>query len=417
MRMRSFLCVYLCITFVSLKAGVFTKVDSVQLQNASVWGVISDDGDSLCATTIYSPSGKAHIFMRKINYNNIIQQSSLVQLTVDSDFVSINNLTDHKSIILNNEIYVTFSTAGDQDLYIFKTDINGKRIGNIVTVVEGSSDPTNDMILTTDGTYIFVMHFDPPGQHHVYKYDNNLNLVGNSFSTTTLNHNNIGNAIFINNEFYMFTGSTFGHNSNLILTKWDNSWNPTISVPQTLMSSSGGDGNFFPDGVIYDNLSQRWYIAMNHIYSGENIGQEHIDLLAFDNNFNLLERLHVTTTDRTRPHMVLKNGSLYLSYDQPANNVYLLKYQVENTTSVAAETHNDDLLIYPNPVLSEFHLDLSANDTPADFTLSNIYGQTIAYYHFDKGTTSANINIENQLAGVYFLQSSGGQQVYKIVKQ
>ncbi|GAB4349034.1 MAG: hypothetical protein OHK0038_28070 [Flammeovirgaceae bacterium] len=30
------------------------------------------------------------------------------------------------------------------------------RIGSIVTVVTSPSDPTNDMILTTDGTYIYV---------------------------------------------------------------------------------------------------------------------------------------------------------------------------------------------------------------------------------------------------------------------
>src|SRR5687768_5831558 len=133
---------FLLILPCAMSAQVFTLVDSIQLSQAQIWGVLSDEGDSLCATTIFTPGTKPHIFMRKINYNNISGQSSLKQLTFDPDFTSITNMTDHKSIILNNEMYVSFSTQGDQDLFIFKTDINGNRIGSIVPVVLGSMDPT-----------------------------------------------------------------------------------------------------------------------------------------------------------------------------------------------------------------------------------------------------------------------------------
>ena len=127
-----------------------------------------------------------------MDYSDISQQSPIVQLTFDADFTSISNLTDHKSIILDNELYVTFSTQGDSDLFIFKTDINGNRMGSIVTVVTGSTmDPTNDMILVTDSTYIYVLHFDPPNQHHVYTFDANLNPVGSLVSTTTLDRKSV----------------------------------------------------------------------------------------------------------------------------------------------------------------------------------------------------------------------------------
>ncbi|HED05438.1 MAG TPA: hypothetical protein ENI61_01990, partial [Ignavibacteria bacterium] len=314
----------------TVQSQVLTLVDSIQLTNAQIWGVSSDDGDSLCITTVFAPSTKPHIYMRKVNYTNISGQSTPKQLTFDADFVGITNLTDHKSIILNNEIYVAFSTIGDQDLYLFKTDINGNRIGSIIPVVTGSSYPTNDMILTTDGTYIYVLFFDPPDQHRVYKYDQNLNVIGVPFSTTTLNHNNIGNALFVGSAFYLFTGDLFGFNANLIYTKWDSNWTPLTT--QNIVTSSSGDGNWFSTGVVYDSLNQRWYIGMNHIYSSQTLGQEHIDLLVFDNSFNLIERQHVTTTNYTRPHFVLKGGYLYMTYDKPGS-VYLNKYKIQNTVT------------------------------------------------------------------------------------
>ena len=197
--MKKLLSLLFILCVFQLKSQIFTKVDSIKLSNANIWGVSFDAGDSLGITTIQSISGKPHIYLRKADYTNISQQSSLKQLTFDSDFIGLTNLTDHKSIILNNEIYVTFSTIGDQDLFLFKTDINGNRIGSIVTVISGSADPTNDMILTTDGTSIYVLYFNPTppnSQHHVYKFDTNLNQIGSEFTTTISNHNNIGNALF-----------------------------------------------------------------------------------------------------------------------------------------------------------------------------------------------------------------------------
>ncbi|GIV27556.1 MAG: hypothetical protein KatS3mg027_1370 [Bacteroidia bacterium] len=334
--------------FHNILAQVFTKVDSIAFSNAQIWGVCSDKGDSLCVTTTFNPFSKPHLFLRKVNYTNISQSSSLKQLTFDSDFTSIPNLTDHKSIVLNNEIFIAFSTIGDQDLYLFKTDINGNRIGNIVTVVSGSPDPTNDMILVTDGTYIYVLHFDPPDQHHVYKFNTNLVSVSSPFSTSNNGHNNLGNAIFMNNIFYMFTGSGFGFNSNLRYTSWNNNWGSMNS--QDILTSIGGDGNFFSTGVVFDNVNLRWYIAMNHINSGQSIGQEHIDLLAFDNSFNLLERNHITSTGSFRPHLVLKNGYLYLTYDRNGSGVYLIKYQVQNVSGISEVNNNHyHFTLFPQP--------------------------------------------------------------------
>ncbi|GAB4209331.1 MAG: hypothetical protein Fur0023_21560 [Bacteroidia bacterium] len=400
--------VILTILATTVYPQVFTLVDSIQFTNAQIWGVCSDEGDSLCVTTTFNPSTKPHIFMRKVNYTNISGQSTIKQLTFDSDFMSISNLTDHKSIILNNQLYVAFSTQGDQDLFLFKTDINGNRIGSIVTVVTGSPDPTNDMILTTDGTYIYVLHFDPPSQHHVYRFDQNLNQIGSSFSTTTLNHNNIGNAIFTGNYFHMFTGNMFGFNSNLTYTKWDNTWAPASS--QSIVNSLSGDGNWFATGVVFDNSNMRWYIAMNHIQNGQAIGQEHIDLLAFDTSFNLIERLHVTSTNYTRPHFVLKGGYLYMTYDRPGVGVYLHKYQIQNTTGIMSEVNCCDFSIFPNPFSSSTTLQMSRNLKDATLSVYNLYGQQVKQVKNIYGQT-ITLSRTNIPSGLYFIRLTQDSEV------
>jgi len=413
MKTKLLFTILLAVYFTNVKCQILTKVDSVQFQNAQIWGVLSDDGDSLCATTIFTPSSKPQIFMRKINYTNISGQSALKQLTFDADFTSIPNLTDHKSIIFNNEIYVVFSTQGDQDLFLFKTDINGNRIGNIVPVVTASTTgPTNDMILTTDGTYIFVLYFSTspyPNQHHVYKYDTNLNPVGSPTVTTTLQHNNIGNAMFVNNEFWMFTGNLFGFNSNLILTKWNSSWAPTIGIQQTVVSASGGDGNWFSTGEVYDTTNLRWYIGMNHINSGQTIGQEHIDLLAFDDQMNLLERKHISPTSSFRTHFVLKNNFLYVTYDHGAG-VYLLKYSVQNTTGIEQSENKLKVFAFPNPFNFSTTIQLDAVINSGELNLYNVTGQKVKTIKNISGHT-VTLFRDNLPSGLYFIRLTQDNKV------
>jgi hypothetical protein len=395
----------------TLHAQVFTFADSIQYSQAGIWGVVSDDGDSLVTTTTFTPGTKPHIYLRKGDYTNIINQGSPIQLTFDSDFAGISNLTDHKSLVLNNELYVSFSTQGDSDLFIFKTDLEGNRIGSIVSVVQNQTDPTNDMILVTDSTYLYVLHFDPVNQHHVYTFDTNLNPIGSSFSTTTLPHNNIGNALLHNNEFYMLTGDFFGFNADLVLTRWDTGWTPTIASPQTILASSGGDGNWFPTGMIWDEQNQRWYVGMSHINPTDVINEEHIDLLAFDASFNLLERIHLTDQGYYRPHFVLKNDYLYVSYDKPGSGVYLHKYQVANTVGMEEPEDPARFFAYPNPANDMLNIHTYLQD---ELILTDMAGKIIM--------TMVSINeietmdLSGLNPGIYFLRNQNGPSI-KIVKR
>lgn len=392
--------------FCATNAQTLQLVDSLQFTQAQIWGVNSDKGDSMCVTTTFTPATKPHIYLRKVDYTNISSQTAPVQLTFDSDFTSIPNLTDHKHLVLNNKIFVTFSVQGDQELYLFKTDINGNRIGNIIPVTLGPGGPTNDMILTTDSTYIYVLHFAPPNQHHVYKYDQNLNFIS-GITTTTNGHNNIGGAILHNDTFHMFTGSTFGFNSNLTLTKWDTVWAPLTT--QNILSSVSGDGNWFATGIAYDSWSGCWMIAESHIEPPTTINNEHIDILLYDANWNLIERIHATPSASFRPHFVFKNGHLFMTYDKQGGFVGLKKYYL--LTGSVYEANSLNATMRPNPAVDQV---LITVDQRGEYVVEvfNLNGQCV----LTQTTTAENeirLNVEILAEGIYTLRIRNSALIYR----
>ena len=397
--MKTYLLAFTLAFAVTAQAQILTLMDSAQFTNAQIWGVVSDQGDSLCVTTTFNPGTRPHIFLRKVDYSNIHSQSTPVQLTFDTDFDSITDMTDHKHIILNNEIYVSFSTQGDQALFLFKTDINGNRIGNIVTVTLGPGDPTNDMILTTDSTYIYVLHFDPPGQHHVYKYDTNLNFIS-STATTTNAHNNIGGAIMHNGNFSMFTGSTFGFNSNLTLTEWTTNWAPVST--QNILSSSGGDGNWFASGMAHDPFTGYWMVGMSHVVPPTPINQEHIDILLYDAGFTLIDRMHITGDAHFRPHFAFAHGHLYVTYDAPGA-VYMKKYYL--LLGAVHEESADRLNVkyYPNPAVDQLFVSVENVNGKWTMEILDVAGRCVIEQSPEEDNV-AEIDVSALAPGIYTLR-------------
>ncbi|MEK6570068.1 MAG: T9SS type A sorting domain-containing protein [Bacteroidota bacterium] len=305
---------------------IVVPLDSVQLPQANIWGTISFNGTNFSVVTTAAVNNRPHLFLRKLD-SSLVQVGSIVQLTFDADPSTAKRITDHKHVVLNGNHYITFSVVGDSDLYIFKVDINGQRVGNIVPVIERTADRTNDMFLTTDGTFLYIGYFRPPSQTVFHKFDQSLNQIGSPIITSnTLPHNNIGSAVFKDGVFSMFTGNIFGRNSNLVLTKWNQDWTPAAPSPQTLIQTSNGDGNWFATGSAYDTATRRWYVAFHHLYASDPNEYEHIDVAVFDENFGLLERQHITGQRKYRPHLLLNNQRLYMTYDAGGNGVFVRKF-------------------------------------------------------------------------------------------
>ena len=396
---------------------ILTRVDSIQLPQASIWGGISFNGENITITTTNSMNGRPHLFLRKLD-SSLNQIGNIIQLTMDADPQTAKRITDHKHLFLNGNHFITFSVVGDSDLYIFKTDINGQRVGSIVPVVEGTANRTNDMFFATDSNTLSVGYFKPPTQTVFHKFDQSLNQIGLPVTTSpTLPHNNIGGVVFKDGIFYMFTGNFFGKNSNLVLTRWNPDWTPAAASPQTLIQTTNGDGNWFVTGAVYDPQNSRWYLGFQHIYASDPNESEHIDIAVFDDNFVLLERQHATPSRTYRPHMLLLNGNLYVVYDSPGR-VYLHKYKVTAPTGV--ETFQSGSLPtkfyleqnYPNPfnpsTTIRFSLPRREFVTLKVFDVLGREVVTLVDEELNPSEHSVVFDAKDFLSGIYFYQLRAG---------
>jgi len=312
-----------------------TPVDSTQLAMASIWGVISDNGTSLSVTTSAISGVRPHLFLRKLN-SSLQTQGSVVALTTDADPQAVEGITDHKHVFLNANHFVAFSTTGDQNLYLFKTDANGVRVGSIVTVVQGSTDPTNDMILATDGTTLFVLHFKPPTQHWVYKFTQNLQFLGPRTETSTLlPHNNIGAAVYENGVFEMVTGNNFGFGADVIRTRWNADFTAVGDPVQTLIDSDPGYGHWFSTGLAWDAGHSFWFAGYHRLEPGDVLIEDaHLEIATLNSSFQVLERRRVSEADRHRPHFAVRDGFLFMTYDARGNGVFVKKFQIQTPVGV-----------------------------------------------------------------------------------
>lgn len=301
------------------------RLDTLKLVQASIWGGISFNGQSISVTTTSQVGNYPQLHLRKLDRNlkTILQPK---QLTFSTDPQTLKGITDHKHLFCNGFHYIAFSVQGDADLYIFRVDTSGTRVGSIVTVIENTSFPTNDMFLATDSSRIFVGYFKPPSQTIIHTFDRNLNLIGQPLITSmTLPHNNVGSILLRDGVLHMFTGSIFGKRADLILTQWGLDWSPAIATPRTLIPTEQGDGNWFATGAVFHAKSNRWIIAFQHINDNDPSEAEHIDIAVFDERFSLLERAHTTVRRCYRPHLLVWDDFLYMIFDT-VGSVIMYKY-------------------------------------------------------------------------------------------
>ncbi|MCX6138068.1 MAG: T9SS type A sorting domain-containing protein [Ignavibacteriales bacterium] len=305
---------------------MLTLRDSMQLPQASIWGGISFNGESISITTTAIVNGKPQLFLRTLNPQTLLQILPPVQLTFESDPQSQRWITDHKHLFLTGQHFIVFSVRGDSDIYIFKTDVNGKRIGSITPIAEHTTNRTNDMMFATDGENIFVAYFKPTDQSIVHTINQQLQPVSAPIITSSqLPHNNLGGLFYRNNSFFMFTGDKAGPNSQLIVTIWNHDWSPAIQQRKILAIPPVGEGYFFASGIAFDSLSKRWIIAFHHVQNSNPDSSTHVDFGIFDESFSLIEQSHGFRG--YRPHLLLRNSELYVVYD--AGGVFLRRYTLQ----------------------------------------------------------------------------------------
>lgn len=377
--------------------NILTRTDSVKLTQADIWGGISYNGKDISITTTAAPT-QAHLFLRRVD-PELKQFGNPFQITFDSDPVAAKHITDHKHLFLNGCHFIAFSVAGDSDLYMFKVGLDGKRIGNIVPVVEHTANRTNDMMLATDGVNLTVAYFKPNQQSVVHTLDQNLQPVKPPIETSLqLPHNNLGTLFYKDSQFYMFTGTTAGPTSSLILTVWNSDWTPAIQQPIILIPAPFNEGLAFPTGIAYDTLRNYWFVGFHHMKNINPDANTHIDFAVFDSNFKLLEQIH--RGPGFRPHFLVLGDCLYSVRD--GGGVYLERFRIQGGAQpVEIPSRGPERFElfqnYPNPFNPRTRICYSLSRP--SFVKLEIYSVN--------GTKLATLDIGNKDAGEYSVEVYG----------
>lgn len=350
-----------CVLFFNANAQtVLTRLDSVKVDQANIWGVLAEGDDNMAMTV---SRGNIIYFQYVDNDLNRITE----QIAVYSESDNLPQIVDHKTVFWKGSYYISFSAAGDEQLYLVKLDKTGQRQSEIITVFDQEDEPanepgkpTNDMILITTEETLYVGHFIPAGQHNIHAFDAELNRVAEPFATDfQLSHNNVGGGLYVNDAIHLYTGNNFGGESDLILTQWDSDFKASAESPRELIASEGGDANWFATGVAYDVETGYWYIGFQHLYPGEVLDEEHVDIAVFDQCFNLLYREHVNDKQHYRPHMLIRDGFLFMTYDKAGQGVFFHKYNLleaglgEDTCSDAGGGGNGPTIALDNTSIAE----------------------------------------------------------------
>ena len=182
-----------------LSAQTLNRVDSVKVDQANIWGVLAEANEHMGLTV-----SRGNIIY--FQYINEAMQRVGDPVAVISENDGLPKIVDHKTVFWKGAYYVSFSSAGDKQLYLVKLNAQGQRVGDIVTVWDQDTrpsnepgKPTNDMILITTPDVLYVGHFQPANQHYIHGFDADLNRVSDPFLTDgSLPHNNVGGGLYVN---------------------------------------------------------------------------------------------------------------------------------------------------------------------------------------------------------------------------
>ena len=304
-------------------SGILKLVSSTTVAGADIWSGLSFDGSHILLTTMIN----GHINLVKYT-TDLVQVGDAVALTTASDLPAGKNIADHKHLLMGSTLFVSWSPSGDKELYLFRTDTDGNRVGPQVAVVEESPVMTNDMHLFTNGESVFVMYAEAGADRYITQYDTTLVAAGPTKKITAPSpHDPLGATLFQNGGYRMFGGN--GTNRHLIVANWTSTWSTEEPYERVIVPSTTDDWNWFASGVEWDPTTKRWFIGYRHMESGEDSDtQGKLRLAVFDEKYGLLDRLQIPGLPWFRPHFLLEGGHLYVSYDNQSDEVNLVKYKI-----------------------------------------------------------------------------------------
>jgi len=293
--------------------------DTIRVDHGNIWSGLSTHDGLLNLTTM--SGGQLSL----VRYNTDMQAvTRMVPLTTADDYPSDEHIADHAHLLLGEHLYLAYSTHHADDLYLIKTDLQGRRIGERAVLVENGRVGTNDMHIASDGQTVYV-EWGPAGyEHWVQGFDTDLTPRGERLQIEPpVPLPQLGSTVFHEGEFLMFTGEE--RQRTLVVSRWSADWEAGDPFHTPLIESVDDEWNWFASGAVFDPSRGLWFVAYNHMYDTEEADRDRtIDLAVFDADFELLWHDRVTDAPAMRPHLTLVENQLFLAYD--SSGVWLQRY-------------------------------------------------------------------------------------------
>lgn len=403
---------FILITHLLSAQTILSYVDSTEVKNGNIWGGISWNGSAINITTM--SAGQIHFRQFDTGLNDL---GTDVQLTFSTDYQGT-NIADHKHIYLNGNLYITFMTSGNQELYLLKTDSAGNRI-KIVTLetLNNGAYLTNDMHFATDSTFLYVIYPKITSgfatTKRVRKYNLDLDSISTYEAISPIAIANLGGTFYKDSMFYMFAGNEDQH--HLLVARWDTDWTVQTNFYDTLIKSSNAEWNYFATGIAYDTVNSLWYIAYHVMLPNALPDHETIWLAVFDKNFDLLEKQQVTTEQHFRPHLLLHENYLYMVYDGSGVMIKKFKVDASSVSQILRNTSiSNDVKIFPNPFSSELTIQ-SKGSSIVRVKLYNQVGACVSEY---KISETKIVDLSYLTDGLYYFMVTTGEntKASKLIK-
>ncbi|WP_338733295.1 T9SS type A sorting domain-containing protein [Mangrovimonas cancribranchiae] len=128
------------------------------------------------------------------------------------------------------------------------------------------------------------------------------------------------------------------------------------------------------------------------------------------NNTGLIEISHITSQNAST-QVSNQHGENLVGY---TNTITLQRLGIDNTNTI------NGLLIYPNPVSDQIHIDVGKNNGLQSVAFFDLNGKQVLYFDtFDVNSQQTSINLSKLLRnGTYFMHvrtNKQGKSIYKIV--
>ena len=96
-----------------------------------------------------------------------------------------------------------------------------------------------------------------------------------------------------------------------------------------------------------------------------------------------------------------------------ANDIFIYKSLLFDETESSSISENSlNIKVYPNPVSDNLYLTFDQLLESATLSITTLNGQTIQTKQISQGQTSENINTNDLIPGIYFVQLSSGINTY-----